>query len=160
LRRRRARRRRRLVLSDRHPVRHCPHQDQGPDAPATQEHPSRCRPLLPRRRRAVGRRRSVPAARRWSLYESRVPRVEELLSLKASPAFFAAAAMTVAAAFVPSRSLAYQSFMTKAKKYGAKDCLFCHEHEDGGEGWNDRGRWLMEQKAKRGAEKIDVDWLA
>ena len=26
---------------------------------------------------------------------------------------------------------AYQSFLGKAKKFGARDCLFCHEHADG-----------------------------
>ena len=55
---------------------------------------------------------------------------------------------------------AYQSFLGKAKKFGARDCLFCHEHADGGEGWNERGQWLIDEKARRTAEKIDVEWLA
>ncbi|PYV12511.1 MAG: hypothetical protein DMG07_17010 [Acidobacteria bacterium] len=55
---------------------------------------------------------------------------------------------------------AYQSFLGKAKKFGARDCLFCHKYEDGGEGWNERGQWLIDEKARRNAEKIDIEWLA
>jgi mono/diheme cytochrome c family protein len=55
---------------------------------------------------------------------------------------------------------AFQTLLNKAKKFGAKDCLFCHTHDDGGEGWNERGQWLMDEKARRGAEKVDVEWLA
>ena len=70
------------------------------------------------------------------------------------------ALLLLAAGFLaPLRTLAYQSFMSKAKKFGAKDCLFCHVHEDGGQGWNERGQWLIDQKAERKAEKIDVEWL-
>ena len=54
---------------------------------------------------------------------------------------------------------AYQAYMAKAKKFGAEDCLFCHVQENGGVGWNERGDWLIEEKARRKAEKIDVDWL-
>jgi hypothetical protein len=55
--------------------------------------------------------------------------------------------------------MAYQAYMAKAKKFGAEDCLFCHVQENGGVGWNERGDWLIDEKAKRKAEKIDVDWL-
>jgi hypothetical protein len=55
--------------------------------------------------------------------------------------------------------MAYQAYMTKAKKFGAEDCLFCHVQENGGVGWNERGDWLIDEKTKRKAEKIDVDWL-
>lgn len=55
--------------------------------------------------------------------------------------------------------MAYQAYMAKAKKFGAEDCLFCHVQENGGVGWNERGEWLIDEKAKRKAEKIDVDWL-
>jgi hypothetical protein len=58
-----------------------------------------------------------------------------------------------------NRSLAFQSLMNKAKKFGAKDCLFCHTHEEGGAGWNERGQWLIAEKERRKAEKIDADWL-
>jgi len=72
---------------------------------------------------------------------------------RAALAFLLAAAAAAPAA-------AFQTFLNKAKKFGAKDCLFCHTHDDGGEGWNQRGQWLMDEKARRGAEKVDVDWLA
>ena len=31
---------------------------------------------------------------------------------------------------------------------------------EGGEGWNERGDWLMAEKDKRKADAIDVEWLA
>jgi mono/diheme cytochrome c family protein len=62
-------------------------------------------------------------------------------------------------AFSAGSLMAYQAYMTKAKKFGAEDCLFCHVQENGGVGWNERGDWLIQEKAKRKAEKIDVDWL-
>jgi hypothetical protein len=62
-------------------------------------------------------------------------------------------------AFSAGSLMAYQAYMAKARKFGAEDCLFCHVQENGGVGWNERGEWLIEEKAKRKAEKIDVDWL-
>lgn len=44
-------------------------------------------------------------------------------------------------------------------KDGATNCQFCHTQPAGGEGWNERGLWLIAQKQQRNAEKIDVDWL-
>jgi hypothetical protein len=67
------------------------------------------------------------------------------------------AALTIV--FSAGSLMAYQAYMAKAKKFGAEDCLFCHVHENGGVGWNERGEWLIEEKARRKAEKIDVDWL-
>jgi hypothetical protein len=55
---------------------------------------------------------------------------------------------------------AYPPFVKKAAKFGAKDCLFCHKMPEGGEGWNERGDWLMAEKDKRKADAIDVEWLA
>jgi len=55
---------------------------------------------------------------------------------------------------------AYPPFLKKAAKFGAKDCLFCHKEAEGGEGWNDRGNWLIAEKEKRKADVIDVEWLA
>ena len=49
--------------------------------------------------------------------------------------------------------------MAKARKYGAKDCTFCHVEPEGGPPWNARGQWLVEEKERRKAEVIDVDWL-
>jgi hypothetical protein len=56
-------------------------------------------------------------------------------------------------------AIAYPPFMTKARKYGAKDCTFCHVEPEGGPPWNARGQWLVEENERRKAEVIDVDWL-
>jgi ketosteroid isomerase-like protein len=55
---------------------------------------------------------------------------------------------------------AYPPFVGKAKKFGAKDCTFCHVDPMGGPPWNDRGKWLIKEKERRGADAIDVEWLA
>jgi hypothetical protein len=55
---------------------------------------------------------------------------------------------------------AYPPFLRKAQKFGAKDCKFCHTAPAGGEGWNDRGQWLIAEKERRKADAIDVEWLA
>lgn len=55
---------------------------------------------------------------------------------------------------------AYPPFVKKAQKFGAKDCMFCHKEAEGGEGWNDRGNWLIAEKDKRKADAVDVEWLA
>ncbi len=55
---------------------------------------------------------------------------------------------------------AYPPFVKKAEKFGAKNCLFCHKNPAGGEGWNERGDWLIAEKDKRKADAIDVEWLA
>lgn len=55
---------------------------------------------------------------------------------------------------------AYPPFVAKAKKFGAKDCTFCHVDPLGGPPWNERGKWLVEEKTKRNADAIDVEWLA
>ena len=62
--------------------------------------------------------------------------------------------------FSALRTEAYPPFVRKAEKFGAKDCLFCHKEPGGGEGWNDRGNWLIAEKDKRKADAIDVEWLA
>jgi vacuolar-type H+-ATPase subunit E/Vma4 len=55
---------------------------------------------------------------------------------------------------------AYPPFVRQAAKFGAKDCTFCHTAPEGGEGWNKRGEWLIAEKDKRKADKIDVAWLS
>ena len=55
---------------------------------------------------------------------------------------------------------AYPAYVRTAQKFGAKNCLFCHTHAEGGEGWNERGQWLIDQKDKRKADAVDVEWLA
>src|SRR5262249_25571645 len=58
------------------------------------------------------------------------------------------------------RSLAYPPFLAKSKKFGAKDCTFCHVDPEGGPPWNARGQWLSKEKERRGADAVDPDWLA
>lgn len=58
------------------------------------------------------------------------------------------------------RTKAYPAFLRQAVKYGAKNCLFCHKNPEGGEGWNERGQWLIAEKERRKADTIDVAWLA
>ena len=55
---------------------------------------------------------------------------------------------------------AYPMFLRKAQKFGAKNCLYCHEHPEGGEGWNERGKWLIAEKERRKADAVDIEWLA
>ncbi len=75
--------------------------------------------------------------------------------------------VVIAAAFIASTSFAFEAdafayppFLAKARKFGAKDCTFCHVHPEGGEPWNERGSWLLKEKEKRKAENIDVEWLS
>jgi hypothetical protein len=57
-------------------------------------------------------------------------------------------------------SFALPPFLSKAEKFGARDCAFCHASPAGGNTWNARGRWLMSEKKKRKASAVDVEWLA
>ena len=61
--------------------------------------------------------------------------------------------------FGTASSSALPPFMPRAEKYGAKDCAFCHAGPSGGREWNDRGRWLVAEKKRRKARRIDVEWL-
>jgi len=70
--------------------------------------------------------------------------------------FVAAAAILLGSALTTN---AYPPFVKKAQKFGAKDCMFCHKEAEGGEGWNDRGNWLIAEKDKRKADAIDIEWL-
>ncbi|MCI0490015.1 MAG: nuclear transport factor 2 family protein [Blastocatellia bacterium] len=77
--------------------------------------------------------------------------------IKAVIALIFLATVTVVLA---GEALAYPPFMIKAQKYGAKDCTFCHVDPLGGPPWTDRGKWLIEEKERRKADVVDVDWLA
>lgn len=55
---------------------------------------------------------------------------------------------------------AYPPFLRQAAKFGAKDCTFCHTKPEGGEGWNKRGEWLIAEKDKRKADKVETEWLS
>jgi ketosteroid isomerase-like protein len=57
-------------------------------------------------------------------------------------------------------SFAYPPFLAKSRKFGAKDCTFCHVDPAGGAPWNDRGQWLIKEKERRGADAVNVEWLA
>jgi hypothetical protein len=63
-------------------------------------------------------------------------------------------------AALATQSIAYPPFLVKAKKYGAKDCRFCHVNPEGGAPFNPRGLWLLNEKARRRADAVDPDWLA
>jgi ketosteroid isomerase-like protein len=63
-------------------------------------------------------------------------------------------------ALIATESVAYPPFLFKARKFGAKDCTFCHINAEGGPPWNDRGKWLIQEKEKRKADQVDVEWLA
>jgi len=57
-------------------------------------------------------------------------------------------------------SFGYPPFLAKSRKFGAKDCTFCHVDPQGGPPWNDRGKWLITEKDRRKADVVDVEWLA
>jgi hypothetical protein len=78
-------------------------------------------------------------------------------SLKVAIASVFIAAMVVALA---GQTFGYPPFLAKARKFGAKDCTFCHVDPEGGPPWNDRGKWLIKEKERRAAETVDVEWLA
>ncbi|HZS06674.1 MAG TPA: DinB family protein [Blastocatellia bacterium] len=58
------------------------------------------------------------------------------------------------------RASSYPPFLRQAVKFGAQDCTFCHLKPEGGEGWNERGKWLIAERDRRKADSIDVEWLA
>ena len=64
-----------------------------------------------------------------------------------------------------STSSATLPMQKKAKELGitsVTDCMSCHNEKlpkKGAMTMNDRGKWLMAEKAKRGAKEIDVAWL-
>jgi hypothetical protein len=63
-------------------------------------------------------------------------------------------------AALAGQTFGYPPLLVKAKKFGAKDCTFCHVDPEGGPPWNDRGKWLIAEKERRGADTVDVEWLA
>jgi len=63
-------------------------------------------------------------------------------------------------ALLAAETFAYPPLLVKARKFGAKDCTFCHVDPDGGPPWNERGQWLIMEKERRGADTVDVEWLA
>src|SRR5262249_14754554 len=55
--------------------------------------------------------------------------------------------------------MGYPPLLAKAKKFGAKDCTFCHVDPEGGPPWNARGQWLIKEKERRNADAVDPEWL-
>jgi len=55
---------------------------------------------------------------------------------------------------------AVEKMKEKAQELGISsgNCLLCHGNEIPAT-LNDRGQWLVEEKARRGAEKMDMAWL-
>ena len=64
-----------------------------------------------------------------------------------------------------STSSATLPMQKKAKELGitgVTDCLSCHGEKmpkKGAQTLNERGKWLVEQKTKKGAKEIDGAWL-
>lgn len=56
-------------------------------------------------------------------------------------------------------NFAYPPLLRQARKFGAKDCTFCHKDPGGSDEMNDRGKWLLSERTRRGASDIDVEWL-
>ncbi len=69
-------------------------------------------------------------------------------------------AVAAALALCAGGAGANPEFLIPATEFGAKDCGFCHLTPSGGEGRNERGAWLSDERERRGAEAIDVAWLA
>ena len=63
-------------------------------------------------------------------------------------------------AALAGHAFGYPPLLAKSKKFGAKDCTFCHVDPEGGPPWNERGQWLIKEKERRGADTVDVEWLA
>jgi hypothetical protein len=59
-----------------------------------------------------------------------------------------------------SEAFGLPPFLVKARKFGAKDCTFCHIEPEGGPPFNERGQWLLAEKERRKAEVVDPEWLA
>lgn len=73
---------------------------------------------------------------------------------------FAVVSLLATIGIVATESVAYPPFLFKARKFGAQDCTFCHVNPEGGVPWNARGKWLIQEKEKRNADQVDVEWLA
>lgn len=78
-------------------------------------------------------------------------RVKSLIAI----VFIAGAGVAIA-----GDAMGFPAFLPKARKFGAKDCTFCHVNPEGGEPWNERGRWLVAEKERRKADVVDPTWLA
>ena len=68
-------------------------------------------------------------------------------------------------ALLPGSAQATLDMQKKAKAAGfaeATNCLYCHNEKlpkKGAVTENERGKWLVDQKEKKGAKEVDVAWL-
>ncbi len=81
--------------------------------------------------------------------------------MKRNTLFALVLAVLVAGAGTASATVDMQK---KAKEAGfeAQNCLYCHAEKlpkKGASTYNDRGKWLQAEKAKRNASAVDVTWL-
>ncbi len=55
----------------------------------------------------------------------------------------------------------YPPFLKKAKALGlpAENCTYCHVNASGGEPFGARGKWLVDEKKRRSANAVEVEWL-
>jgi hypothetical protein len=70
----------------------------------------------------------------------------------------------IAGMLVVSPSSATMNMQKKAKELGfpAENCLYCHAEKmpkKGAVTYNDRGKWLVDQKDSRKAKEVDIAWL-
>lgn len=81
---------------------------------------------------------------------------------------FVATFLSALALGVPfGMAVAEQQLVAKAKQAGfpAKNCQYCHvpalpkKETFKPEDLNERGKWLAEEKTKRNAQEVNVDWL-
>ena len=73
--------------------------------------------------------------------------------------FFSVSAVwltTLIASAIPGKP----ELFPNAIKFGANDCSFCHQTTLGGTALNERGIWLINERMRREALEIDVDWLS
>ena len=66
--------------------------------------------------------------------------------------------------FLTASSSATMPMQKKAKELGfpVENCLYCHGEKlpkKGATTYNERGQWLIDQKASRKATEVDVAWL-
>jgi len=68
----------------------------------------------------------------------------------------------VALTSISSATLPMQKKAKELGISGVTDCMSCHGEKlpkKGASTLNDRGKWLVAEKEKRGAKEIDVAWL-
>jgi hypothetical protein len=73
-----------------------------------------------------------------------------------------AAALGLSMAAMPAFATLPMQKAAKEKGFAATNCQFCHVDKlpkKGAAANNDRGKFLVDQKAKKSAKEVDVSWL-